>query len=208
MSEIKKIATHRKIGVLVHFTRTENLEGILTHGLLPRTAFDRNGLNPLLTDQMRLDSCLDASSLSIGFPNYKMFYACRMNTPGAKWAVIVYRPSILWEKRCAFCTENAAKASVAAIRIDDRMTPQAFEALFSEVEGKPTRNALRLDAGSPTNPQAEVLVFEAIEPSYIIGIGFDEQPLVDEYKTRFPLVAMRRHSGLFGPRVDYIHWKK
>ncbi|SRR6266571_2621243 len=208
MSTVEEFAKSRKIGVLVHFTRVENLGGILAHGLLPRTEFHAYGVAPLLTDEMRLDSCLEASSLSIGFPNYKMFFYCQKNIPDANWVVVVYKASILWEKKCAFCTENAAKGSVTAIPVADRMTPRAFEAMFAEAEGKPNRKQLGLDNGLPTNPQAEVLVFERIEPAYVIGVAFKEQVLVDEHRVHFPGVPMKRLPGLFAPRVDYLHWKK
>ncbi len=208
MSTVESHAKARKIGSLVHFTQVENLTGILAHGLLPRTEYVAYGVVPKLTDELRLDSCLAASSLSISFPNYKMFFYCQKNIPGSRWAVIVYKPSILWEKRCAFCTENAAKGSVSAIPIPDRMTPRAFEAMFAEAEGKPKRKKLGLEAGTPTNPQAEVLVFDRIEPSYVIGVAFKEQALVDEYRKHCPNVPMKRLPGLFLPRVDYQHWMK
>jgi hypothetical protein len=208
MATVEELAKGRKIGSLVHFTRVENLAGILTHGLLPRTQYDAYGVAPVLTDELRLDSCLEASSLSIGFPNYKMFFYCQKSMPEAKWAVVVYKPNILWEKKCAFCTENAAKSGVAAIPIAERTTPRAFEAMFDEVAGKPNRKKLGLDDGSPTNPQAEVLVFGRIESTYVIGVAFKEQALVDAHRERFRNVPMKRLPGLFLPRVDYLHWKK
>jgi hypothetical protein len=208
VGEIEEIARRRGITVLVHFTQLENLGGILTHGLLPRTQYNVYGVAPLLADDVRLDYCLEASSLSIGFPNYKMFYKCRMEKPSSHWVVIAFKPSILWQKDCAFCVENAARSTVAAIPISDRKTAQAFESLFSEAESKPSRREMGLVDALPTNPQAEVLVFGRIEPEFVIGVAFDQQAVVDEYKARYPDVLMKRMQKLFQPRIDYPHWRR
>lgn len=208
MSKIERIVKKRGIKFLLHFTRVENIEGILKHGLLPRTQYEQYGISPLVADEERLDYCLEATSLSISFPNYKMFYQCRMDNPDDRWAVLALKPAILWEKDCAFCAENAAKNSVVAIPVEDRKTPDAFERMFAEAEGKPTRSAMQLEDSLPTNPQAEVLVFGRIEPEFVIGVAFDDQTLTEEYTVKFPNVQVKKIVRLFRPRIDYIHWKR
>lgn len=207
VSAIKEIVERRGIKALLHFTQVENVDGIVTHGLLPRDQYESCNVSPLLTDEMRLDNCLGAVSLSIGFPNYKMFYRCRMEKANTRWAVIGLHSSILWEKDCAFCIENAAKNTVVSIPIADRKGALAFEKMFEEIADKPNRKTMLLKDGFPTNPQAEVLVFDRIEPTYILGVGFKEQELADEYKIKYPKRDMRRMLGLFQPRIDYSHWK-
>ena len=76
MNEIEKVVNERDIRWLMHFTRIENLESILENGLLPRNSFERLDIEPLTNDSLRLDGFLEAISLSIQSPNYKMFYKC------------------------------------------------------------------------------------------------------------------------------------
>lgn len=208
MDEIEELAKRRGIKLLVHFTQVGNLNDILVHGLVPRTQYATYGVTPLVADEVRLDYCLEATSLSVGFPNYKMFYKCRKEKLNSRWAVIVLKPSILWRKDCAFCVENAARSTVAAIPIANRKTPVAFEHMFDEIESKPSRESMQLNSAFPTNPQAEVLVFDRIEPELIVGVAFEEQSLVDEYAARYANVQMKKIKGLFQPRVDYSHWKR
>lgn len=77
MNEIERIVTERNIRWLVHFTRIENLESILENGLLPRNNFEGLDVQPLTNDAFRLDGFLEATSLSIESPNYRMFWKCR-----------------------------------------------------------------------------------------------------------------------------------
>jgi hypothetical protein len=114
-----------QIKQLVHFTHIQNLSTILQHGLLsidglaktPTIQYRRN-------DAKRLDGQLNAISLSISFPNYRMFYIYQCNIP-QDWVVISLKPDILWELDCAFCSENAASNNVRFIPIAQRNGFQA-----------------------------------------------------------------------------------
>ena len=207
---IKEIVDQRKIKYLLHFTRLENLDSILANGLLPRGVCAARGVEPVTNDAYRLDFT-DAICLSVSFPNYKLFFAQReelkKTQPDARWVVIAVAPSVMWEKACVFCRENAANANVTAIPLAARRGKAAFEAMFSDYNDK-TRDLLRIPDTCTTHPQAEVLVSEPIEAKYIMGAAFATLALKTEYDAKKTGHQFIRASQLFSARLDYAHWKK
>ncbi|PLS82109.1 MAG: hypothetical protein CYG59_05010, partial [Chloroflexi bacterium] len=131
---IQRQCQERCIRALMHFTRVDNLPSILAHGLLPRDTLERGPFpTAVFNDHERLDNCHDAVCLSIGFPNYKMFYPLHKDSPH-DWVVLEIDPRVLWEKDCAFCCENAASDAVRTIPIVDRKTATAFAHLFTDFQ--------------------------------------------------------------------------
>jgi hypothetical protein len=200
----------RGIEYLVHFTRLENLDSILQYGLIPRVQLE--GINPhafLFNDYLRLDNCKNANCCSITFPNYKMFYSFRMQDTTKEWCVLGIKRDILWEKPCAFCVENAASTNATSIPIINRMGVNAFNRLFDEIAGKPPRMQLELPYNCTTNPQAEVLVFNTIEPSNIFGVVFSSQIRANEYAHRYSNLNLQfvYDQNFFRPRKDFEYWR-
>ncbi|EGQ8605347.1 TPA: DUF4433 domain-containing protein [Vibrio parahaemolyticus] len=196
----------RNIERVYHFTRVENLDSILENGLIPRSELDRHRHQYQHNDEERHDFCRNANCLSIGFPNYKMFWPLRCDN-GGDWAVIVYKADILWEFDCAFCIENAAKATVSEIPIDSRKGPLAFHRLFFENPSKPSRVAMGLPSYYPTNPQAEVLVFGVIASRYIISVYVDNNRILQLYQKKWPWFNFELKTSYFKGRKDWNHWK-
>lgn len=93
-SSIAEIIKTRRILQLTHFTRVENIEGIISSGILPRNLLKAGYY---YNDEMRLDGFPEATSLSISFPNYQMFYRyrCLDSNNGKNWAVLIINPNIL-----------------------------------------------------------------------------------------------------------------
>jgi hypothetical protein len=205
---IEQLVKQRGINFVLHFTRADHLESILENGLLPNNQFEQYAASPTVNDTLRLDGCTNASCVSIGFPNYKMFYSCRQKDKAVHWVVLAMPSSILWEKECAFCVENAASSAVTSIPLAARRTAAAFNRMYDEFPGKPTRAQLGISNALPTNPQAEVLMFERIEPELIGGVAFNSQEVLQKYSPLGKGRQMKLIPGLFGPRVDYPHWKK
>lgn len=207
---IQDIVSQRNIHYLLHFTRLENLQSIVQHGLLPRGACAERGIVPVVNDAYRLDYT-DAVCLSISFPNYKMFFGqreeLRKTDPSVQWAVVAVAPRVMWEKSCAFCRENAANANVTNIPLEQRMGDTAFSMMFSDYNDK-TRQVLGIPDTVPTHPQAEVLVFEPIGPEYILGAAFNTAALKDEWNAKGLGKQFLYIPNLFKPRLDYAHWKK
>lgn len=207
---IQDVVAQRNIQYLLHFTRLENLQSIVQHGLLPRGACAERGIVPVLNDAYRLDYT-DAVCLSISFPNYKMFYGQReelkKTDPNAQWAVVAVAPRVIWEKSCAFCRENAANANVTNVPLDQRVGDAAFDVMFSDYDEK-TRQVLGIPDSLTTHPQAEVLVFEPIGPEYILGAAFNTTGLKDDWNAKGLGKQFLHIPQLFSARLDYRHWKK
>lgn len=206
---MRNAVEEKGIEYLVHFTRLENLDSILQNGLISRQQLPMVNPYALFNDYLRLDNCQNAICSSITHPNYKMFYSLRMQDTTKEWCVIGIKKDVLWEKNCVFCVENAASSNVTSIPLMYRMGVNAFNKLFEEIEGKPSREQLGLTSDCPTNPQAEVLVFNSIEPNYIVGVAFSSLARRDEYINRYPHldISFIYHRAFFAPRADYAHWR-
>lgn len=198
---------HRKIKYVFHFTRASHVPSILTHGLVPRAELAHRGIHAEVNDQHRFDGHPSANCCSIGHPNYKMFYRMRINTD-CDWAVLIIDARVLWEKDCAFCTENAASNNVNAMPIQNRKGLVAFRRLFDEVGGKPTRSQLGLADGTPTNPQAEILIFDTINQELILGVACLAEAHVNHLRTACGGDSRIIHAPVFfSARKDYEHWR-
>lgn len=203
---MKRSVQEKDIKCLLHFTRYSNLSRILAEGLIPREELETREISGVFNDELRLDGHRNASCLSIGHPNYKMFYSLRRQFPNEKWVVLAIKRSVLWEKDCAFCIENAASSNVTRIPLVQRKGLHAFNAMFDEIEGKPPRATLGIPAKCPTNPQAEVLVFDTIEPNYILGAICSSPKIKAECEEQFPDFQFLHSPGFFSARADHSHW--
>jgi hypothetical protein len=203
---VQNAIAKRKITQLLHFTRLENLESILTHGLLSRRDVEQAAIG-IPNDAYRHDGHTDANCLSVTFPNYKMLYRLRCENKDSRWVIVGVHPSVLWTKRCAFCVENASNGNVSSIPIAQREGVAAFEKMFDPWPGKPSRAELGLTDALPTNPQAEVLCFDRIETNLIIGVATAFPHLAQSLTHQHPHFKFTSLSGLFAPRIDWKHWR-
>ncbi|WP_431256475.1 DarT ssDNA thymidine ADP-ribosyltransferase family protein [Roseateles chitinivorans] len=202
---IQAIVAQRKIEDLVHFTRLANLPSILKYGLVPRETCRQVGIDFLHNDEHRIDGT-DGISMSIGFPNYKMFYQLRVKNPTVDWVVIGINPEVLWEKSCLFCQQNAAHNDVTAIPQRLRKLPARLDAMYCDF-GSKTRASLNLPDNYPTHPQAEVISLDLIEPKYFRGVGFKDAQLMSQV-TPHPTIRFQHTPNFYFPRRDYPHWKR
>lgn len=178
---IENVLRRRNIYALVHFTRVENLDSIMTHGLQPRDVVDSamNQITGVTNDLYRIDGKRNANCLSVSFPNSKMFFRLRQENPNTSWVIIVVKPEILNTKLCAFYPTNAACNSVRHLPVANFCGPIAFENLFAQaINGNTVINRHEhnyLLEQDPTDVQAEVLVFDQIEPEHFIGCIFQRE---------------------------------
>ena len=180
--DIEEFCNQRGIERLVHFTQAANLPSILGHGLLSRDELEKLGIisDVGINDVERYDCCKNAICMSISFPNYRMFFPIRQDNE-TDWAVIEIDPSVLWESDCAFCKTNAADSSVRHIPIENRKAFTSLSALFEDSFGV-TRAELAIPSYYPTNPQAEILVFNPILRVLMRNIAFESNELFKEYE--------------------------
>ena len=177
-AELRVIAETRAIPHLVHFTRCENLPSIFRHGLQSVAGCNTAGIKSVRNDDQRLDNAPEGTSPSVGFPNYRIFYKYRQLAAEADWAVLLLSPEILWSKNCGFFRLNAADHRMRDRPREEMTTPHAFREMFD------TPGAARpawLRPCDPTNSQAEVMVYERIEPSLIQAVAFETRTCRDTW---------------------------
>lgn len=209
MPKIKEIVQEKNIPCILHFTRLCNLDSILKHGLIGNETLTSNSISYKNNDTLRLDGYANAICCSIAFPNYKMFYKLRKENPGIEWVILGIKRKILWQKNVAFCHMNAASSEITSRHISEFKTEEALLKLFENVSSKKTREALCLPTYYPTNPQAEVLVFDTIEPENIFGFVFNNNiELVEYYRKLYPSLDIQCNTKLFAGRNDYSEWQQ
>lgn len=205
---MRRFMKERQIDRLYHFTQADNLKNIFRYGLLPRDELESRGIESSINDEWRFDGCCNAVCTSIEFPNYKMFYKLRCENPDIDWAVLELNAEIICDYQCAFNWTNAGDSASYSIPIKKRMTQSALESLFEDKEGYPTRDELKIPDWYPTNPQAEILVFDVIPVSHIKKVNFIDRDTFLRYHDIIPPdINAEINRNLFYPRQDYKFWR-
>jgi len=210
---IRDYCIEHGIRKLFHFTRIENLRNILHLGLLGRKLLQEvsetePSYHSTYNDNYRLDGHPEAICLSIGFPNYKMFYKLSHKNQ-SEWVVLVLESYILWEFDCAFYSENAASSVAKHVSLSERKSFSAFKKLYMDYN-QYKRQDLGIPHSYPTHPQAEVLVLEPISPKYIKEVDFKDKQVMQKWllenKGKFTQKIIF-DTLYFTPRVDYKSWQ-
>lgn len=195
---------------LFHFTDVRNLESIFEHGIVPRTHPQFQRLNIHRMDTSRLDN--NGTCLSVGFPNYRMLWSKRIRENS--FAIVELDTLCLISGNwLAFPTNSATfnhvdRTQFAGIQALERI----FEDNVPTTRGVPaSRENLGIKNGWSTDPQAEVVVNERIDPKFIMEVHFD-QPLNKLNALRIftspKPVPFRVTPDLFAGRADAGFWKE
>lgn len=219
--KIKQIIIDRKIKYLVHFTRLENLTSILKHGLVPVSLQEQRGIRSVKNDKERREGRMDCTSCSVEFPNYQMFYKYRMSIPDSKWVVLVLDINILLvdSRDIFFSYTNAGRAHQKTNRrFHWFRSPEEFENLFSQpwtlyAQNSFSREQQSISDNMPTDPQAEILISDIIDPQYIKHVCFNDQDDLSSYLNRNEITDEGTNRfccdpTLFSYRKDFEFWKK
>ncbi|WP_426152532.1 DarT ssDNA thymidine ADP-ribosyltransferase family protein [Pseudomonas sp. DC3000-4b1] len=180
--KIKARVEEIELPYLVHFTQVENLPSIMKHGICPIATMNDQHISHIANDKLRLDGHPDASSFSIAHPNDKMFASYRWANKERNWVVLIIDRSALWTLNAAFCKHNAADGRIRLVDLEGLKTESAFAAMFTPLVGLPVREADSLKPYDPTDVQAEVLIFDIVEPEMIKGMVFNQARVLEQYK--------------------------
>ncbi|WP_323804359.1 DarT ssDNA thymidine ADP-ribosyltransferase family protein [Sulfitobacter litoralis] len=202
---MRKTIDERQISHLIHFTQLSNLASILKHGIIPRR--NAGHLDVEYNDEHRIDGHTDASCCSVSFPNYKMFWKHRSNDLSVDWVVLGLSPDILLEKKCSFYRTNAASNSIRYLSPSSLRDKTAFDSMFADIDGRPTRAEMKLRDGWTTDPQAEILVFDCIDVGYITAIGTLSRKLAASLTSIHPGFSFQCVPSFFKYRDDYQYWQ-
>jgi hypothetical protein len=162
----------------------------------------------VVNDDLRLDGRRRFNCLSITFPNSLMLHRFKSDNPGTDWPILVVHPGIMSRRNALFCWQNAASNEISQAPDADLTSLAAFQGLFEERAGHPTRAQQFLKICDPTNLQAEVMVEGVIPPTAIYCVIFPSIPCQQQYAgiggQRQSIVSGRR--GFYGTRPYYRLW--
>jgi hypothetical protein len=207
---VHQICVARAITTLVHFTCVRNLSSIMEKGLLGRSILETwpPEQQPKYNDTQRLEGYKGAVCLSISFPNYRMFYKYSRDNR-AEWAILLLAPSVLWELDCAFYEDNAASRKVRYTPLAHRKQASALMQMFTDYD-QVCRQNLQIPDCYPTNPQAEVLVFDPIPPFYVNAVHFWSEDALQQWIEDNPYLDSQMlcvSQQYFQPREDWVMWE-
>lgn len=206
--DIEDFRITRGVPYLLHFTRAQNLPGILANGLVPRVEIDAGNHCGSTNDDLRLDGRREFNCLSATFPNAPMFYRFKSDNPGVEWPIVAVHPGIMARFHTLFCWQNAATNEMSGASENDLASLAAFRNLFAERVGYPTRESQLLKHADPTHVQAEILVKGVIPPAAIYCVIFPSVPCQNQYAgimgERQSIISDRR--GFYGTREYYRQW--
>lgn len=193
----------RGIDHLVHFTNINNIDNIMRHGLLNTQDLKEQNIPFIFTDEYKLDG-RHGLSLSVQFPNYKMFYSKTNKSPQNDMVVLLLDPELINEKKCLYFYDNAATTELKNMSSSDLMTDIAWEKMFSDKVDGILRSELKIPNSFTTNPQAEVICLEPIEPKYIKNIICKSDDQFGRVSNYLDIVGKNEHY--FNARIDYTFW--
>lgn len=195
INEIKDEVKKRGISRICHFTPSRSLLHILSDkiGVLATTHLrsdERSVFNP--TDLNRFDRHPDHICCSIEYPNAWYFNTARSNEVLFKdWVVLLIRPHYLWAEGTKFCPVNAATGGGAYIAEGYN----AFMNMFALTpKGSKQKRGERHLSCSPTDDQAEVLVFDNIHIRDLIAAAVYDESQAKSEITRFKLSGIALDS--------------
>ncbi|PSV00622.1 DarT ssDNA thymidine ADP-ribosyltransferase family protein [Photobacterium kishitanii] len=198
------VITSRKIVQLFHFTKIENLDAILKYGLIPRAQLQEGDFE--FTDVYRADGFLGANCVSVSFPQYKMLFIKQIEDKQQNWVVLELSPELLLanENNSAFFEQNAASGGAKKEIISNRKSATAFEKMFADIKELPSRKKRGLPDNYPTDPQAEILVFNQIGREYIVAAHFADSDVLEKNKDKLNGMTAKVSPRLFANRKDHI----
>lgn len=205
--KIKDEVRKRKIEYLYHFTRYENIESILSRGLLSREMLEMENISCNYNDENRYDRCFDCVNTSVSFPDYKMLSKYRKAFKDADWVIFKIDAKVLYERECFFAKTNTTAKKQFTNKIKEHTDIKSFKSLFNQIHEKGSRAAMGIDDNMPTNPQAEVFLLEGIDLSDICEIVFENKKLMEKFKREYSTdIELSVDINLFKTRKDAKYW--
>ena len=212
----------RGVTRFVHFTEVDNLESIIMRGLMPLSLM--NGV-PKEESALKLNRYegTDAICLSVEFPNYRTFYHRRCVESDKTWCVLLldarkvierYEPQFYWTNAAS---KSFLEPCFSAGNRNDPCSAQAFDGMFYQTETPNRFLTVTPRAGFipdkyPTNPQAEIQIYDKITPDCISLVVFEDQESVARYQAAFSFGAPactvdQCEVNYFAPRADWQEWR-
>ncbi|CAM4127404.1 DarT ssDNA thymidine ADP-ribosyltransferase family protein [Saccharibacillus endophyticus] len=209
MNNIKSEISQRGITRLCHFTKVNKLLHIVRNesGVVAN-AFLQDQLDLLdKNDLLRLDGREDYICCSVEYPNTWYLRRIKNNDPIFKdWVVLLLNPDLMVKETTLFCHRNAAANRGEYVKAGET----GFRGMFNNpVQGRSTIYRSRdMLACCPTDGQAEVLIYQNIALSDIIGIAAPTKEHVRKIKSMVSLIpdARQNFEWIVAPELFDVNW--
>jgi hypothetical protein len=207
LADLSTIIDERKLRFF-HFTDLRNVGSILENGLLPRNHQSFKFLEVHGKDNSRLDDF--GTCFSVGFPNYKMLHSKSQGRNS--FAIIEIDSQCLTSGNWLAYPTNSAV--FAGRHSKDFTGTRAFVYLFennlaTESGLMAERDKLKIDDGWTTDPQAEVIINDAIPSELIKAVHFkftnQREYALQKFDAKYSDLFIW-NPDLFKPRADYKFW--
>jgi hypothetical protein len=201
LKEIQKIVEARKIGKLVHYTRIENLFGILKYGLVPVDYQIRMGIQSVKTSIKPKEWEKLYTSCTIEHPDSYELYKKNKKSGNAKWALVFIDSKVLYSgENNAYYFNRPARFHLRKNKVADFNNPEAFESMFGKLINpggrRPFRRKNSLKSFYPTDPGAEVLIDGIIDNKFIDCICFETKKDMEAYQRMFSEDLLENYNYL------------
>ena len=191
----------RKVHKVFHFTHISNVRNIADLGLIPRKYLElpvvAKSIQPFFSDPLRLDQREHLNSLSVSYPNYKMFYSKTRISGQDDWVLCEFAAHIMADYFSEFCITNLASGAQV------ESGAKGFESIFGQ---EPVRAKLRLPDCYPTDPQSELLIGSFVDARHVSIYHVRAQSALRKLESLG--LNAKITPELFGPRYDWEYWRK
>lgn len=201
--KLLEITERRNIAFFTHFTQIANLDSILDKGIVSVYDLNRKNFEYRSSDADRNDNHLEEISVSVSYPNGRMFYSKRRNI-GGEWAVMELDPYFVLKRKCNFFRTNAASDISKEIRRQrENNISDYFEEMFAD-DAYGYRAQKGLPDNLTTDEQAEIMVYRHIPVYAIKKIHFQSREALDRFSEKLDRLGIEYDSSdsLFNTR-DY-----
>ena len=167
--EIKTIIENRRIPTLFHFTPVENLDSILTNGLIPRDELIEQKIPFKATDDLRFDGITVGTCFSITKPNMGLLRQKRKYGESTIVVLECAANTLLLYPFLAF-PGNAAGGNFVKDKSENTHRYVGINGLKNLFLNKDLRKNRKLSAEAPTDNQSEIIFLEKIDMKKITRI--------------------------------------
>lgn len=196
MKKLEDEIKERGITRLCHFTKSKNFLNIINDSKYIYSVQQMSENMKDINDEHRYDHKLDHISCSIQYPNeYYLQTIKDKDILFKEWVVLLLKPEIILKEQTLFSPVNAATKNGKLIY----PSSQGLQALFqNEVVSKyRCERTLFQPLNVPTDLQAEVLIYQCIESSYIYGLLV---PTIEQAKSEYSRLKV------LGKQEDFEIW--
>ena len=180
-TDIPRFLAAKQIDKLFHFTSISNLESIASHGFLGRDTLISQGINFTLSDQTRYEPILDGICFSLSRPNY---YMAAQKIRSGHQLVLLELNNL--EDLLAQYNFIASPGNFGSLYLKKRLQswPEEFiggDGLMNLFKNEKIREKYLIPIHEPTDPQAEIILLDAIPWSFVKKVYF---PNLTEYSVQ------------------------